>query len=167
VNRKPVVQPVDPHALGISYLAQFVGNFANRQVMAEMARGGFGDLRESHGYLVQHLLRGPHSVGELAKLLGVTQQAVSKTVAELVSAGYLETRSGPDDARVRLVQLSERGNAAIRAARRSRAKVERRLAARLGEPRTRALTHALRELLEELGGLAAVAARRVPDPSAG
>ncbi|HVY29206.1 MAG TPA: MarR family transcriptional regulator [Polyangiaceae bacterium] len=128
-----------------------------------MKRAGYGDLRESHGYLVQHLLRGPHSVGQLAKLLGVSQQAVSKTVAELSRAGYLEAAVG-DDARVRLVQLSRRGQAAVSATRRLRERLEASLRKRLGTHRSQQLHHSLLELLEELGGVTAVRERRVPNP---
>lgn len=158
---KPI--SVDPAQLGLSYLASFVGAFANQHVLGEMKRAGYGDLRESHGYLVQHLLRGPHSVGQLAKLLGVSQQAVSKTVAELTGAGYLEAVEG-EDARVRLVQLSRRGHAAVQATRRLRERLEARLTKRLGERKARELHAGLLELLTELGGVAPVSARRVPNP---
>jgi DNA-binding MarR family transcriptional regulator len=154
---------VDARELGLSQLAFFVGVFANRQLLGEMRRAGYTDLRESHGYLVQHLLRGPHSVGQLAKLLGVTQQAVSKTVGELTRAGYLESTAA-DDARVRLVQLSARGQAAVQATRRLRQRLEARLTKRLGARRAAQLRAGLLELLEELGGVSAIAGRRVPNP---
>lgn len=157
---------VDPRSLPLTHLAFFVGSFANRALAAEMARAGYGDLRESHGYLFQHLLSGPRSVSELAKALGVTQQAVSKTVAELTRSRYLETAAA-EDARVRLVQLADRGHAAVLSARRLRDKLERRLIARVGPRRAQALRSALGELLEELGGSEAVAQRRVPPADAG
>jgi DNA-binding MarR family transcriptional regulator len=157
--------PIDIRALPLTHLAFFVGTFANRQLTADMKRAGYGDLREPHGYLFQHLLDEPRSVGELSRRLGVTQQAVSKTVSELTRAGYLETTPG-DDARVRLVRLSERGHAAVRAARRLRAKLEQRLLTRLGKKRATAVRLALGDLLEELEGADAVRARRVPPSDA-
>ena len=157
--------PIDLGQLPLSHLAHFVGVFANRRVLEEMTRRGFGDLRESHGYLVQHLLRGPHSVGELAQLLGISQQAVSKTVAELTRAGYLESEPGTD-ARVKLVRLSARGHASVKAARRIREKLERRLCETLGEKRVSLVRAALAELLEELGAADRVRARRVPNSDA-
>lgn len=153
--------PVDFRELDLTHLAHFVGIFANQQVLLAMQQAGYGDLREAHGFLVQHLLRGPHSVGELAKLIGVTQQAVSKTVSELVRAGYLQIQPA-DDARVRLVRLSERGHAAVLASRRFREKLERRLLQTLGAKRAKALRIALADVLKELGGVPAVAGRRVP-----
>ena len=156
--------PIDWQTLGALHLAQFVGTFANRQIRADMKRAGFGDLRESHGYLIQHLLKEPHSVGQLSKLLGVSQQAVSKTVAELTRSGYLETQAGAADARVRLVQLTERGHASVLAARRFRERLEKRLHRKLGPRRSAALRASLVEVLQELGGASAVLSRRVPSP---
>jgi len=149
--------------LATSYLAQFVGTFANAQVLRDMKRAGYGDLRESHGYLVQHLLRGPHSVGQLAKLLDISQQAVSKSVAELTAGGYLELAPA-DDARVRSVRLSRRGHAAVLMARRSRARLEARLARRIGRRKFAELRAILLEVLAELEGVEPVEGRRVPSP---
>jgi len=163
VPRRAVAFAIDTETLPVTHLAFFVGTFANRQLVAEMKRAGYGDLREPHGYLFQHLLGEPRSVGELSKLLGVTQQAVSKTVAELTRAHYLETVAG-EDARVRRVRLSARGHASVLEARRLRDKLERRLLGKLGEKRARALRRALVELLHDLEGTAAVLARRVPAP---
>ena len=151
---------MQPDALALSDLAYFVGLAANRQVMSELAEAGFGDVRESHGFLIQHLLHGPHSVGELSLLLGVTQQAVSKRIAELTAGGYLESASG-QDARVRLVQLSARGHACVLCSRRLREKLERRLKKGLGERRAQQTQRALADALELLGGAAAVKQRRL------
>jgi DNA-binding MarR family transcriptional regulator len=129
-----------------------------------MREAGYGDVRESHGFLIQHLLRGPHSVGELAGLLGVTQQAVSKSVAELSLGGYVESAPS-EDARVRLVQLSERGHACVLCSRKLRDRLERRLAKALGPRRVEEAQKALAEALAVLGGVEAVRQRRVPPPS--
>jgi DNA-binding MarR family transcriptional regulator len=151
---------IDPQSLPLSHLAYFVGLAANRRILAQMQAAGFGDVRESHGFLIQHLLRGPHSVGELSGLLGITQQAVSKSVAELTSAGYLES-SARQDARVRLVQLSERGHACVRCSRKLRQKLERRLQQVVGKRRMQQTQQVLVAALDALGGVDAVKQRRV------
>lgn len=156
---------VVPQELPVSYLAEFVGSFANQLVLTQMKAQGFGDLRPSHGYLIQHLLRAPHSVGQLSKALGITQQAVSKTAAELTRGGYIE-RAPTEDARLKVLTLSERGHQAVRSARRIRSKLERRLLGKLGKRRAASLRASLLELLEELGGTDAVVARRVPSGEA-
>lgn len=153
---------IDVNTLPLTHLAQFVGLAGSRHVATAMRDAGFGDLRESHGFLIQHLLRGPHSVGELSRLLGVTQQAVSKSVAELSRAGYLEAAPSAD-ARVRIVQLSPRGHESVLAARKLRERLERKLQKSLGA-RYALAQRALAEALTALGGVDAVRGRRVPPP---
>lgn len=153
--------PVEPAALGVCHLALFVGLAGDRRLLGELAEAGFGDLREAHGFVVQHLLTGPRGVSELGKLLGVTQQAASKQVGELQRAGYVEDAEAGGDARVRQVQLSARGHACVRTARTLRARLERELAAKLGPERAETLRAALAEALDLLGGGEAVRQRRV------
>jgi DNA-binding MarR family transcriptional regulator len=67
----------------------------------------------------QHLVPGPVPVSALAGALGVSQQAASKSVIELERMGYVR-RQGTADRRVRVVELTDRGEAAVREARRLR-----------------------------------------------
>jgi DNA-binding MarR family transcriptional regulator len=53
------------------------------RVLARLAELGFGDTRMSHGYVVQGLLAGDRTVTDLAERLGISVQAVSKTVREM------------------------------------------------------------------------------------
>ncbi|WP_158893686.1 MarR family winged helix-turn-helix transcriptional regulator [Amycolatopsis anabasis] len=158
------MRPVEPRDLDTGTLALFVGFAAASGVQDELATRGFGDLRFSHGYVFQHLIGAHPTVGELAALLGVTQQAASKTVAELERLGYIERLADPGDARIRRVHLTARGRAAVSAARRARATLERRLRRRGGEERLEECRTLLAELLDELGGTAAVRHREVRPP---
>jgi DNA-binding MarR family transcriptional regulator len=100
-------------------------------------------------------------VGEVAENLGVTSQAISKTVRELEGLGYVERAPSPHDARVRLLARSDGGRAAVEASRAARAESNRALAAALGaEPVERAAA-TLRAALAARGALPAVTARRV------
>jgi DNA-binding MarR family transcriptional regulator len=160
--------PVEVEALDIGYLALFVGLAFGQRVQEQLAARGFGDLRFSHGYLFQHLVAGERTIGELAERLEVTQQAASKSVAELEALGYVERTTDAGDARVRRVRLSERGQSAVAHSRRLRAQLESRLARTFvrkhgarAVSRTRAL---LAQALGALGGLEAVRARRVVVP---
>ena len=153
-----------PAELELTQLAFLVGSAANAWVLEQLNRDGFGALRQSHGYLVQHLLAGPRAVGELAGLLGVTQQAVSKSVAELEAAGMIETVPS-EDARVRRVKLSRRGEESVRATRALRRKLEKRIARRSGDAALAAAKQVLAVALEEVGGTEAVNKRRVRPPT--
>jgi DNA-binding MarR family transcriptional regulator len=77
---------------------------------------GFADLRPAHGFAFALLSAGGCTVVELAQHLDVTKQAASQMVEDLVRKGYVERRPHPDDARARLVVLTDRGWACTRAA---------------------------------------------------
>ena len=152
----------EPEGLDLGYLALFVGLRFNELVLDALLAAGFAGIRHAHGYVFQHLLAGPMAVTELSRHLGVTQQAASKTVAELTSLGYLED-AGSSDARVRRVALSERARAAIEKTRSIRAGYQRRLSKKHGAEVVRA-RRLLASVLEELGGAQAVRTRKVRAP---
>lgn len=153
---------MDLSQLDLGYLAQFVGMRLNELVLDGLRTAGFAAIRESHGFVFQHLVDGPRTVTDLARRLGVTQQAASKSVAELVRLGFLRDAAS-DDKRARTVELSPHGAACLAKARALRAALMRRIAKRHGEAAERA--HAvLADILEELGGAEAVRTRSVRAP---
>lgn len=153
---------VDPAGLDLVMLAQLAGHvLALRTQERIAAAGGHEALKARYGFVFQHLIAGPLPISALAERLGVTQQAASKTVAEMAGAGYLTRTPDPGDARVRLVALSDRGRRAVADGRAARTELAAALQHRLG-PRTAAtLRRALLEVLDEAGGIEAVAERRV------
>ena len=153
---------VEPQTLDIGYVSLFVGLRLNELVLDELLAAGFHGIRHAHGYVFQHLLGGAMAISELGRHLGVTQQAASKTVAELIGLGYLEDADAPD-ARVRRVALSERGHAAVHQARAIRAAYQRRLTKKHGPELARAC-RILAAVLEDLGGAEAVRTRKVRAP---
>jgi len=126
--------------------ALFVGTTLNDEMRARLAAAGHERLRFSHRVLFQHLLGGERSIGELAEALGVTQQAVSKSVSELEQLGYLERRPGAD-ARVRLVALTALAHEALRAAEVERTAIIDQLREELGADRVDAATELLLDVL--------------------
>jgi DNA-binding MarR family transcriptional regulator len=158
----PDPQPVPE--LDLSLAALFAGYALNDEVRRRTEARGFPGLRFSHGFLVQRIVEGEQSIAALAQALEVTQQAVSKTVAELERLGYVRRRPAPADARVRLVGLTDRGRAAVAATREERAAVVAELRERLGPRRVDAATRVLCEVLDVHGASAAVRARRVLPP---
>ncbi len=103
------------------------------------------DVKVSPGH-VQILIAlsgGPHSVGRLAEVLGVSPPAATQLVDRLVEHGMVERRHGTADRRVVLVDYAPR---------------MREVALRLMEVRRRRLTRALARLTDEeayafVGGL--------------
>jgi DNA-binding MarR family transcriptional regulator len=150
--------------LDLSLAAMLAGLAMAEEVERRVAKAGFDDLRFSHGFVFQHLLREPLTVGALARAMGVTQQRASKAASELEGLGYVRRKVDPGDARVRRLMLTERGHGAVAAARAARAAVVVELRDRLGARRVSAAEQLLRDALVELGAQDAVRARRVRLP---
>jgi DNA-binding MarR family transcriptional regulator len=139
---------------------QLLGEVLNGQVLERLARE-HPHVRYGHGFLIQQLVDRPRPVGEIAGNLGVTSQAVSKTVRELEGLGYVERSPDPADGRVRHVALTERGRAVLEAGRTIRAELNAELAAVLGAERLAAAAGTLRAALEARGAMAQVRGRRI------
>ncbi|QIY94966.1 MarR family winged helix-turn-helix transcriptional regulator [Streptomyces sp. S1D4-11] len=101
------------------------------------ARGFEG--RPAYGFAFTRLAPDGATVTDLATHLGMTKQAASQLVDELVRKGYAERRPYPGDARARLVVLTERGWACTRAAEEAAADAVRAWAELLGEDEVRVL----------------------------
>jgi hypothetical protein len=74
----------------LPHLAFFLGLRVNELVMDRTLKAGFSGVRESHGYVIQHLIESPRTITELSRRLEVAQQAASKMGAELIHLGLVE-----------------------------------------------------------------------------
>ncbi|MEW2163090.1 MarR family winged helix-turn-helix transcriptional regulator [Streptomyces sp. NPDC007084] len=110
-----------------------------RRIDEGVVARGFEGVRPAHGFAFARLSPDGATVTDLAGHLGVTKQAVSQLVEELVGKGYVERRPHPDDARARLIVLTDRGRACTRAAEEAAAEVVRGWGELLGAGDMRAL----------------------------
>ncbi|WP_073948967.1 MarR family winged helix-turn-helix transcriptional regulator [Streptomyces kebangsaanensis] len=117
-----------------------------RRIHDGVVARGFEGLRPAHGFAFSRLAPDGATVTELAVHLGVTKQAASQLVDEVVRKGYAERRPHPVDARARLVVLTERGWACTRAAEEAAAEVVRAWSEVLGEGEVRELRGKLRKI---------------------
>ncbi|GAB2787474.1 MarR family winged helix-turn-helix transcriptional regulator [Streptomyces chlorus] len=124
-------------ALSAALLAA-AGGLTQRIHEGVVARG-FEGLRPAHGFAFARLAPDGATVTDLAAHLGMTKQAASQLVDELVRKGYAERRTHPTDARARLVVLTESGWACTRAAEEAAAEAVRAWVDVLGEGEVRAL----------------------------
>ncbi|MEV5147035.1 MarR family winged helix-turn-helix transcriptional regulator [Streptomyces sp. NPDC052727] len=131
------MQNSDALALSAALLAA-AGDLTQR-IHDGVAARGFADLRPAHGFAFARLAPDGATATDLAAHLGVTKQAASQLVDEIVRKGYAERRPHPEDARARLVVLTERGWACTRAAEEAAAEVVGRWAELLGEGEVRTL----------------------------
>ncbi|KOU65574.1 MarR family transcriptional regulator [Streptomyces sp. MMG1533] len=124
-------------ALSAALLA-VAGELTQRINEGVLARG-FEGIRPAHGFAFARLAPGGATVTDLAAHLGVTKQAASQLVDEIVRKGYAERRPHPGDARARLIVLTGRGWACTRAAEEAAAEAVGAWVALLGEREVRAL----------------------------
>lgn len=153
--------PASPSLIDLASLA---GGAIDGHIIVALERAGYPGLRTRHGYVVQRLLAGDRTVTELARSLRVTQQAMSKTVAELERMGYVQRDLDPEDARRKSLSLSARGVEAIGTARELRARLLARVTAEVGASRVADAEVVLRTVLDVLGLAGRVDARNVPVP---
>ncbi len=128
---------------------------------ADLASAGFDDIGSSFGYVFRLLADSPCSLSELAAQLGMSSPGALKVVDDMVAKGYVSRRADADDRRVKRLELTERGRAALGRARAFHARYERALAQRLG-PREVAAT---RKLLEAMAAAHGDPSGRLPRPA--
>jgi len=125
-----------------------------RGLRASTAERGFTDQGRSDGFVLRTLGDGPTTISRLAERLEITKQGASQLADDMERRGYVERRPDPSDARVRLLHLTERGRAALKAARTYHRAYERRLRARFGD----AAIDGMREVLAAMAGEAELSA---------
>ncbi|MEU3891500.1 MarR family winged helix-turn-helix transcriptional regulator [Streptomyces sp. NPDC029041] len=135
------MQNSEAMALSAALLAA-AGGLTQRIHEGVIARG-FEGVRPAHGFAFARLAPDGATVTDLAVHLGVTKQAASQLVDELVRKGYAERRPHPEDARARLVVLTGRGRDCTRAAEEAAADVVREWGDLLGERELRSLREQL------------------------
>lgn len=157
-----VVVPAPPDIVDdLVLLLQACSAALGDRVLADTRAAAGEQVRFNDGYVFQHLVPGPRSVTDLARALGVTQQAASKQVADLERRGLVRRRADPADRRARLVELSDVGRVAVEAARTARRAIARDVTDALGAERTAELMAAARDLSRLLGAADVMAARRL------
>ncbi|MFK4085841.1 MarR family winged helix-turn-helix transcriptional regulator [Kribbella sp. NPDC020789] len=154
----------DPAGADLSLASLFTGWALADELQRRLAADGFADSRFADGVVFQHLVAGPVTITTLAERLGVTQQAASKTVADLQARGYVTRRTDPTDARAKQVALADRGQAVIAAARTHRAALDTELRKALGPDRVEAARQLLVDTLTHLNTTPTLRARAVRPP---
>jgi DNA-binding MarR family transcriptional regulator len=74
-----------------------------------LAERGWSDVRESYGFVLLAIGDDATTTTELADLLGVTKQAMSKLLDAMEAAGFVRRGADERDGRVKAVTLAPRG----------------------------------------------------------
>ena len=136
----------DPGELNLALLCFVAYRAMETRVLQDLAAAGFGDITAAQGRIFARLDPGGTRITDLAERALITKQTAGFLVDQLERAGYVRRVPDPRDARARLVQIAERGRAAVEVARQTEAKVEAEWTAHLGEEATTQLRHALARL---------------------
>ncbi|OLT10503.1 hypothetical protein BJF78_28785 [Pseudonocardia sp. CNS-139] len=97
---------VDDLRTAADRVAHEVGRLA--RVLTHLRRHEKGDLAAAH--VLTHLAEaGPQRVGAIAHAVGTDPSTVSRQVAALVAAGFVERRADPDDGRAHLLAVTDAG----------------------------------------------------------
>ena len=112
------------------------------------ARGmpSFPELRGSHRRILQMVPPEGIRITDLATIAGMTKQALGEFVDRLEQSGFVASRRGEHDGRVRLISRTARGDSAAKETDRLMADVERRWREELGGARFDIMKQALRDL---------------------
>jgi len=129
------------------------GRFINERGLAA-AREAFNlpELKQTHLDLFPHIDFEGTSISEIAKRKGVSKQAASKLVQEMVRMKILYLKADPDDSRSKRVYFKTNGPFAIQKGFEAFASIDQLLAEYLGEKSYRAVLKKVTESLEVLAG---------------
>jgi DNA-binding MarR family transcriptional regulator len=115
----------------------------NRHVVEGLQARGYPGLRATHTTLLSNIDLAGSSVTEAAERAGVTKQAMGRLAAELEEAGYIRIETDLQDARVRMLRLTEEGNRLMLDSLDVMAELERRYTGIIGANRLAAVLRGL------------------------
>jgi DNA-binding MarR family transcriptional regulator len=119
------------------------------ELLADAFRAsGHADVRPSYGSVLVPLFEEDGlRMGELAARSHLAKQTMTTMVRVVERAGFVERRPDPDDARATRVHLTSRGHRLRPLATREVARLERRIAERIGNHRAATLRAVLAEVV--------------------
>lgn len=113
------------------------------RAFAAAERHGYGFVTEAMARLFIEVAKGPASVSELARRLGISRQSLHQTVLLACERGLVELTPDRDNQRVRLVRFTSAGKRMSRTVIAVDRSLERELAKRIGANNMRVLKELL------------------------
>jgi DNA-binding MarR family transcriptional regulator len=141
--RKPPAEDVLP-----DHLARWL-EAASKRLYADLRAQGTlvsPELRGSHRRILQMIPPQGVRITDLARIAGMTKQALGEFVDWLEQSGFVRSGRDPADGRVRLVTRTDRGDAAAEAARLAIEAVERDWRKEVGAEAFDTMKEALRHI---------------------
>lgn len=124
---------------------------------AELAEGGFPEVRTSFSAVLRNLPAGGARVSELAARAGMTKQSMGYLVDQMATAALVEIAPDPHDRRANTVRLTARGEQVVARGIALSARYEQHMTGLIGERKMAQLRVLLAELYAQLDGEGAAA----------
>lgn len=121
----------------------------SRLLLQALWDAGFTDQRMVYDRVFPFVPPEGIRLTDLADRSGMTKQAMSELVGDLVAMGYLRRSPDPADGRAKLIVFTDRGWAAVDTVLAAFGDIEDTLVSRMGERRMHELRQTLLELLDE------------------
>lgn len=134
----------DPPA-PLTVLLQTASHWVMQGLMAALAAKGYKGLTEAHLTLLGNLDCGTTHASAVAQRIGLSRQAIYRTIREMEMLAYLELHDDPDRRNQKLVVMTDAGIRLALDARGALATLEQTLGQRIGA----AALFALRASLEQ------------------
>ncbi|MCL1125689.1 MarR family winged helix-turn-helix transcriptional regulator [Shewanella surugensis] len=109
---------------------------------------GFSDITLFHTVLISNLDTSGSQITTIADKAGITKQAMGQLVNELESKGYVKKTKNQHDKRAYLIQFTEHGKDALRAAYEVKIIIDNEYQARLGVDNLKTLRTLLQTLID-------------------
>jgi DNA-binding MarR family transcriptional regulator len=88
----------------------------NQHLLRGLHAAGFSELRPAHAKVFENYAAGARTVSAIAERAQMTKQAMGELVGHLEAWGYVTRVPDPADRRARQIEMTERGQAAMRLA---------------------------------------------------
>jgi DNA-binding MarR family transcriptional regulator len=132
---------IQERSLGVALIRAY--EWFDNALIDWMHASGSPELTRSSSMIFSYLAPEGSRPADLARQIGVSRQAVHKTLNEMVEYGLVSLVPDPSDQRAKLVILTPLGRERVVMARRVLVELERELEARIGSERMAGLREAL------------------------
>ena len=133
---------IETEFLFVSLLEGF--EWFDESLQMSLKAAGLPPLSRSESMIMIHVQMGITRPSEIARSLRLTRQAVHQSIASLAERDIFELLPDPDDGRVKVVHLTEKGRAMRKDANRATRALTDILGYRIGQPQVDALRSAFR-----------------------
>jgi DNA-binding MarR family transcriptional regulator len=115
----------------------------DESLQATLKKNGLPTIGRSQSMILLAIESGTRRPANLARLMGVSRQAIRQQLLELEQIGLLDMVPDPDDGRAKIICFKEDAEPILRIARRALREIEQELSHRIGATNVERLRSAL------------------------